>query len=124
MMNILLTNSAAPICSPFVTGEKRFPTGIGFLISVLRNYGVNVLFLDNYLSPTYFYQTGYVIEKKIDFVGIFSSHTEVYIEDIYAFMKIARKYDIEVMIWDGDYVKFLVGDNVVYYTDRIFHEVD
>ena len=65
-----------------------------------------------------------VVGGKIDFVGIFSSHTEMYIEDIYAFMKIARKYDIEVMIWDGDYVKFLVGNNVVYYTDRIFHEVD
>jgi hypothetical protein len=65
-----------------------------------------------------------VVGGKIDFVGIFSSHTEVYIEDIYAFMKIARKYDIEVMIWDDDYVKFLVGDKVVYYTDRIFYEFD
>jgi len=72
-MRILMTTSAAPIFSPFATNEKRFPLGIGFLISILRENGHKVFFLDNYLSPTHFYETGYVIDNKIDAVCIYAN---------------------------------------------------
>ncbi|OGL42697.1 MAG: hypothetical protein A2042_01685 [Candidatus Schekmanbacteria bacterium GWA2_38_11] len=72
-MNVLLTTSAAPDFSPFSTKEKRFPLGLGFLISVLKEAGHNVYFLDNYLNPTNFYETDYLIENKIDMVGIYAS---------------------------------------------------
>ena len=72
-MNVLLTTSAAPDSSPFSTLEKRFPLGVGFLISVLKKAGHNVYFLDNYLKPTHFYETDYLIKNKIDMVGIYAN---------------------------------------------------
>ncbi len=72
-MRILLTTSAAPVFSPFSTKEKRFPLGIGFLISVLKEKGHRVYFLDNYLAPTHFYETDFVIKNRIEAVGIYSS---------------------------------------------------
>ncbi len=70
---ILLTTSAAPAQAPFSTKEKRPPIGIGFLISVLRNAGHEVSFIDNYLQPTNFLDTDYLWKNKIDYVGIYAN---------------------------------------------------
>jgi len=70
---ILLATSAAPAQSPFSTKEKRPPLGIGFLISVLRNAGHRVYFIDNYLQPSNFPETDYLVEKNIDYVGIYAN---------------------------------------------------
>lgn len=72
-MNILLVTSAAPLMSPFFTNEKRPPLGIGFLISVLRDAGHQVFFIDRYLSVTNFLEDGYLTENKIDLVGIYAN---------------------------------------------------
>jgi len=72
-MNVLLTTSAAPHQSPFSTTEKRPPIGLGFLISVLRNAGHQVFFIDNYLSPSDFLETDYLQRHDIDFVGIYAN---------------------------------------------------
>lgn len=72
-MNILLTTSAAPKYSPFFTSEKRMPIGIGFLISVLRNGGHKVFFIDNYLYPSDFLETDFLDKNRIDFVGIYAN---------------------------------------------------
>ena len=45
-MNILFTTSAAPEKSPFFTKEKRPPLGLGSLISMMRNEGHTVFFID------------------------------------------------------------------------------
>lgn len=71
-MNILLATSAAPIVSPFFTDEKRPPLGLGFLISVLCNAGHKVFFIDNYLQPSDFLETDYLIANQIDYVGIYA----------------------------------------------------
>ena len=71
--NILLTTSAAPTQSPFSTGEKRPPIGIGFLISSLRNAGHKVFFIDNYLQPSNFLETDYLRENEIDYIGIYAN---------------------------------------------------
>jgi glycosyltransferase involved in cell wall biosynthesis/radical SAM superfamily enzyme YgiQ (UPF0313 family) len=71
--HILLTTSAAPDQSPFSTTEKRPPIGIGFLISVLRNAGHEVFFIDNYLKPSNFLETDYLIRNSIDYVGIYAN---------------------------------------------------
>jgi len=70
--NILLTMSAAPAQSPFCTKEKRPPIGVGFLISVLRQAGHEVFFIDNFLQPSDFLETDYLQQKRIDCVGIYS----------------------------------------------------
>jgi len=70
---VLLTTSAAPSQSPFSTTEKRPPVGIGFLISVLRNAGHRVFFIDNYLQPSDFLETDYLQENEIDYVGIYAN---------------------------------------------------
>jgi radical SAM superfamily enzyme YgiQ (UPF0313 family) len=72
-MNILLTTSAAPLTSPFSTDEKRPPLGLGFLISVLRNAGHEVFFIDNYLHPSDFLERDYLIANQIDCVGIYAN---------------------------------------------------
>lgn len=70
-MNILLTNSPAPVFSPFSTDEKRPPLGLGFLISVLKKAGHNVFFIDNYLDPSDFLKTDYLNKNKIDYIGFY-----------------------------------------------------
>ena len=70
---VLLTTSAAPSQSPFSTIEKRPPIGLGFLISVLRNAGHEVFFIDNYLQPDNFLETDYLQRNKIDYVGIYAN---------------------------------------------------
>jgi len=72
-LNILLTTSAAPSQSPFSTTEKRPPIGLGFLISVLREAGHEVFFIDNYLNPSNFLETDYLQKNQIDFVGIYAN---------------------------------------------------
>jgi radical SAM superfamily enzyme YgiQ (UPF0313 family) len=69
-MNILFTTSAAPVKSPFFTNEKRPPLGVGSLISLVRNEGHNVFFIDNYLNPSNFIEEGYLQKNDIDIVGI------------------------------------------------------
>lgn len=69
-MNILFATSAAPKKSPFFTNEKRPPLGMGSLISLTRNAGHKVFFIDNYLNPTAFLEEGYLRKHKIDHVAI------------------------------------------------------
>jgi len=69
-MNILFATSAAPDKSPFFTNEKRAPLGVGSLISLLRNEGHNVFFIDNYLNPSDFIEEGYLQQNRIDIVAI------------------------------------------------------
>ncbi len=69
-MNILLATSAAPSQTPFSTTEKRPPLGLGFLISVLRQAGHRVFFIDNYLRPSNFLDTDYLWRHDIEVVGI------------------------------------------------------
>lgn len=71
--NVLLVTSSAPSQSPFSTTEKRPPLGIGYLISILRNAGHNVFFVDNYLKPSNFLETDYLQRNHIDYVGIYTS---------------------------------------------------
>lgn len=71
--NVLMTTSAPPSQTPFSTNEKRPPVGVGFLISVLRDAGHNVFFVDNYLSPSNFLETDYIQRHQIDFVGIYTN---------------------------------------------------
>lgn len=72
-MNILFTTSAAPERSPFSTDEKRPPLGLGSLISIVRNEGHKVFFIDNYLKPSNFIEEGYLQKNNIDFVGIYAN---------------------------------------------------
>ncbi len=102
-MNILLTTSAAPEISPFYTVEKRMPLGMGFLISVLRNNGHKVFFIDNYLSPSDFLETDYIIRNKIDIVGIYAN-TICFEDTMRMFIKLQNLR--EKKIWSG---KIIVG---------------
>ena len=70
-MRVLLVKPGAPARSPFFTNEKRFPIGIGFLISVLRNAGHEVYFVDNYLQPHDFIGEGYLQQNKIEILGLY-----------------------------------------------------
>lgn len=72
-MRVLLTTSPAPEKSPFFCNEKRFPLGIGFLLSVLRQAGHKVFFFDNFLFPRKFWAEGFLQKNEIDFVGIYAS---------------------------------------------------
>ncbi len=69
-MNILFATSAAPVKSPFFTNEKRPPLGVGSVMSLLRDEGHTVFFIDNYLSPSHFVEEGYLQKNEIDVVGI------------------------------------------------------
>lgn len=102
-MNTLLTTSAAPSQSPFATNEKRFPIGIGFLISVLRDAGHKVFFIDNYLKPTKFLENKYLQKNKIDFVGIYAN-TICYRDTLKMFRKIEEMR--KKGTWEG---KIIVG---------------
>lgn len=71
--NVLLMTSAEPGIGPCSTKEKRFPLGLGFLISVLREAGHKVFFVDNYLKPSTALEDGFLQDNKIDYVGIYSN---------------------------------------------------
>ena len=100
---ILLTTSAAPVQSPFSTNEKRPPVGVGFLISVLRNAGHEVFFIDNYLQPNNFLETDFLQKHQIDYVGIYAN--TICFRDtlrmLYKLEKLRQSHQ-----WDG---KILVG---------------
>lgn len=73
MSDILFLTSAAPPKSPFTTKEKRPPLGVGTLMSILREDGHNVHFMDRYLDPSkdpIRYLSHY---SDIKFVGIHSN---------------------------------------------------
>lgn len=72
-MNILFTTSAAPQKSPFFTNEKRPPLGMGSLISLARNMGHDVFFIDNYLSPSDFVNEGFLQKNQIDLVAVYAN---------------------------------------------------
>jgi radical SAM superfamily enzyme YgiQ (UPF0313 family) len=72
-MNWLLTTCAEPVMSPLYTNEKRPPLGLGFLISVLRRAGHKVFFIDNYLKPSDFLESGFLQKNRIDVVGIYAN---------------------------------------------------
>ena len=86
-MNVLFTTSSAPQKSPFFTSEKRPPLGVGSLISLLRKKGHKVFFIDNYLNPSNFIESGFLQRNKIDFVGI-HANTICYRDTLRMFNKI------------------------------------
>ena len=102
-MNILFTTSAAPRISPFFTREKRPPLGLGSLMSVARNAGHKIFFIDNYLKPSNFIEKGYLKKNRIDYVAI-HTNTICYRDTLRMFKKIEnlRKKGV----WKG---KIIVG---------------
>jgi len=102
-LKVLLTTSAAPRECPFSTQEKRPPLGLGFLISVLRNSGHEVFFIDNYLKPSNFLENGFLTKNSIDFVGIYAN-TICYRDTLRMFHKIQDMRSSG--IWSG---KIMVG---------------
>jgi len=69
MSKILFLTSAHPTGNVGLSfREKRFPLGIGFLVSVVRNAGHKVDFYDRYL-----FGPGHFPEDNYDFVGIYSN---------------------------------------------------
>lgn len=69
-MKVALLTSAAP---EFYQGlsfsEKRFPIGVGYLISVLEQAGHSVEFVDRYLLGA----NAWPKEKRYDYIGIYSN---------------------------------------------------
>lgn len=88
-MKVLLLRPAAPRCAPFSTAEKRMPLGIGFLISVLRNAGHEVTFIDRYLEPSASPTGPCGTRIPYDIVGI--STDTVCLEDALSLVKAFRK---------------------------------
>lgn len=102
-MNILFTTSAAPEKSPFFTNEKRPPLGLGFLISLVRNEGHRIFFIDNYLEPSNFIKEGYLQKNMIDYVAI-HANTICYRDTLKMFSEIENLR--EKGLWKG---KIIVG---------------
>jgi radical SAM superfamily enzyme YgiQ (UPF0313 family)/ADP-heptose:LPS heptosyltransferase len=100
---ILLTTSAAPSQAPVSTPEKRVPIGVGFLISVLRNAGHSVFFIDNYLQPDSFLENDYLQKNDIDYVGIYAN-TICYRDTLRMFHKL--EWFRQTNKWKG---KIIVG---------------
>lgn len=72
-MNLLFTTSAAPKINAFFTAEKRPPLGLGSLMSVTRNEGHEIFFIDNYLTPSNSIEEDFLQKNNIDFVGIYAN---------------------------------------------------
>ncbi len=68
---ILLMTVAPPTDSPLSTSEKRYPLGLAFLVSALRDRGHEVLLRDNYLFETAEGSERIVLETEVDFVGLY-----------------------------------------------------
>lgn len=68
-----MMTSPAPKRSPFFTGEKRPPLGVGILLSILRNSGHEIFFSDEYLKKSNILKSDFLFKKKIDFVGIYTN---------------------------------------------------
>ncbi|HOX54392.1 MAG: radical SAM protein [Candidatus Omnitrophica bacterium] len=88
-MNILFVTSAASKVSPFFMLEKRPPLGLGTLISIVRNHGHKVFFIDNFLDPSGFIEDGFIQKNKIDFVAV-SVNTVCYRESLKMLKKIDK----------------------------------
>ena len=88
-MNILFTTSAVPKIFPFLGFEQRPPLGLGTLISLARNDGHNVFFIDNFLKPSSFIEEGFIQKNNIDFIAI-SANTMCYHDSLRMFNKIQR----------------------------------
>ncbi|MFC1807518.1 B12-binding domain-containing radical SAM protein [Candidatus Omnitrophota bacterium] len=102
-MNILFTTSMAPKKGPFCTNEKRPPLGMGSLISIVRNEGHRVFFIDNYLKPSNYIDEEFLQKNNIDFVAIYSA-TICYTDTLRMFNKIQSLR--EKGLWNG---KMIVG---------------
>lgn len=102
-MNILLTTSAAPKKNPFSTDEKRPPLGVGSLISILRNKKHKVFFIDNYLKPSRFIESGFLQKNKIKYVGIYAN--TICFKDTLRMINAIQRLK-EKRLWQG---KIIVG---------------
>ncbi len=102
-MNLLFTTSAAPKISPFFTTEKRPPLGLGSLMSVARDEGHKIFFIDNYLTPSNFIEEGYLQKNNIDFVGIYAN-TICYRDTLRMFNEIENLR--KKSLWNG---KIIIG---------------
>lgn len=102
-MNVLFTNSALPSKTPFISPEKRPPLGLGTLISVTRNEGHKIFFIDNYLKQTDFIEEGFLQKNKIDYVAI-SMNNICHANTLGMIYKIESLRKIG--LWDG---KIVVG---------------
>jgi len=102
-MNILFTTSAAPPISPFFTREKRPPLGLGSLMSVAKNAGHKLFFIDNYLKPSNFIEKGFLQKNGIDYVAI-HANTICYRDTLRMFNDIENLR--ERGLWKG---KIIVG---------------
>ena len=69
MKVVLLTSAAPEFYQGLSFGEKRFPIGVGYLISVLKQAGHEVEFVDRYLLGSNVWPK----EKRYDYIGIYSS---------------------------------------------------
>ena len=100
-MNILLMTPPVPKNTPWALSEKMPPLGIGFLISVLKEDGHRVYFVDNVLETSF--NKNILRDKKIDFVGL-------YLNTICFFEGCSLLFEIERMRekreWNG---KIMVG---------------
>lgn len=103
MKKILFLTSAAPERSGFSTQEKRPPLGVASLISVLKNYGHEVFFSDEYLGKTDILDGTFVEDKNIDYVGIYSN-TVCFRSTLEMFEKLEAKR--KKGLWNG---KIIVG---------------
>ena len=72
-MNLLFVTSRPPEICPFIPTEKRPPLGLGSLMSIVRNEGHRVFFIDNCLKQIDFIKEGYLQNNNIDFVGIYAN---------------------------------------------------
>ncbi len=70
-MKVVLIRPPRPNMHYVSFGEQTFPIGMGFLIASLRENGHDVTFFDNYLEPNNPFNVDYLIEHKIDFVGMY-----------------------------------------------------
>jgi radical SAM superfamily enzyme YgiQ (UPF0313 family) len=70
-MKFLLAKPSPPECAPFSTIEKRFPLGIGSLISILRDAGHEVQFVDNFVQARDFIREGDLQHNGIDVLGVY-----------------------------------------------------
>lgn len=72
-MRILFLTSAAPARAGFSTSEKRPPLGLAGLMAIMKRRGDTVFFSDEYLKKTSIANSSFVVDKKIDYVGIYAN---------------------------------------------------
>ncbi len=69
-MNILLARPRYPYVHASSFKEKSMPVGIGFLMSILREAGHRVSFIDRYLTPETNLSLDLLRSQRIDLVGL------------------------------------------------------